>query len=801
VTYQGSQTFTLTGPIAVADNTTLSFKEEPVDGPDDGTEATNDITISDATVVSISGRTVTVNLDAELADGDTRTLTVSSYFFHAAFNPEGALDPDSATRPIVGVDSTGSLNITYQDASPRVDTTVRVDSDSTAPVFTDAAPAHNGASTNLKQLLSVNVSDGLQSGVNDKNVKIRITTDSAVTDPNNAQTFVPIKGGSTGDLIVDAATGVVTAKVSIEDLKLSGDVQLNVQWWAEATDKSGNSGFSDADSTTAGNQPYVLLVDNIKPALTNNVFPGDNFDAVSKTIVGDRVGLSGKSKTDTIRMEFSEALDSTSVSADDFTVDGVTPSKAEVIAAPKGTATDVKATLSKSVFITLAAPMGPSATPTVALVGSITDKAGNVVNAGSKTATDGLAPQTTVALSATLSKAKVNATVSTDEDIRSVQPLLTFVDCCSGSPGVTPSVTRTAGSNEWKFAFNIATAGQYNMQVQVEDVSLNKATAGNADPTKTSALVFEIDNALPRPLDADGVLNTSPPPDNADTAANESETTIGDTVFVVIQWNNETGEYTGDSHKKVTLTKVELDGTDIKHLTTSKDSIKWTVAIPKAQLGATESAQLGKHKLVFNGEDEVGNTLAADETLNFTVVARPLFKVGIAPGINLISLRAAPADTAIDSVIGKGEDIDLVATYEPDDPLGPWLIAVRDSATGLFAGPQSSLTTMDAGHAYVVRAGSFLDLKVDVPVHTLLGAFPPTIPVSLGWNLVPVADITGLAAGSNIAASTYFSGLTWSRAFTFDPTINNWVKVVAGDNVEVGKGYWVWVTKGDTIVP
>ena len=74
-----------------------------------------------------------------------------------------------------------------------------------------------------------------------------------------------------------------------------------------------------------------------------------------------------------------------------------------------------------SVFIELEEALGAGDTPTVKLVGAVTDAAGNEVSnvtIDSDDVVDGIAPTATVSLDTMASKQKVAVTVRTDENIR-----------------------------------------------------------------------------------------------------------------------------------------------------------------------------------------------------------------------------------------------------------------------------------------------------------------------------------------------------------------------------------------------
>ena len=724
-------------------------------------------------------------------------------------------DPAStatADRPHIAVVDGGSVVVTYKDQDPstHVDT-VRVQVEKEPPTFSNTAPDDKAVTNLLTSVLTTEVTD-LIAGVN-------ASTQLAAGLPESVDLV----------LFVDAVpTAIKTADISVTETvagsgvwKLSyniskipkikdaidnaSEITSEINWVYFAKDKAGNG---------TGSGVRLLKVINIKPVLVE-AFAGDNWDPTKAKGSRLRSSLTGGSDDPaSIRVVFNQPMDAASFSASDFQVEGVT-----VI--------DVLGPFSEepeSVFLIVSPPLTPNATPNITLVGSVSDTGGNSLSTGDAPAKDAIAPTLDITILDNFTKGDISLSVRSNEAIVQSLPPRTITKCtvsdkiCTGNPGTFTTSSKIVGPTEWSFDLKGLDVGRYVIVVNVQDQSSEGVvkTSGETDSTATGAHVFEIDAAVPGPTaggagSTTGDLNTTPSvlDDPATAGVDDNDLVLKDTMFVTIRWLTEAREYVGDSHGKVTLSKLELDGTDIKNLSTSPDGKAWTVAIPATQLGATEADQLGTHTLVFVGTDE-GLNDSAEQTLKFEVVPRPKLKISIEPGVNLISVPAEPADGSLDAIIGASDDIDLVATYEPDNPLGPWLIAVRDSTTGLFAGPQSTLTSIDSKHAYFVRAGSFVTLSIEIPTAAVFGVFPPTIPVRAGWNLVPVSDITGLGAGALIPPKTYFAGADVTRVFTFtknawvsiDPTSAGTAALVPGpDDLIVGKGYWVWAEKAGTIIP
>jgi hypothetical protein len=257
--------------------------------------------------------------------------------------------------------------------------------------------------------------------------------------------------------------------------------------------------------------------------------------------------------------------------------------------------------------------------------------------------------------------------------------------------------------------------------------------------------------------------------------------------FFTIDWTSEGSDYgTGDTHKKVTLTKVTLDGTDVLALMSTADNINFILA--------TSSLALGVHTVVFNAKDDAGNVLATDVTSKFTVKVRPPFDVILKPGWNLISIPSDPADPAINSVISSTHPIDTVLAYDAANSV--WQTASRDAATGKLAG---SLTQVNSSRALWVHTSSFQKLAVTLSTPMVEGAVLPSVSLQAGWNMVSVVKVD-VNAG-NPTADTYLNGTKYVRAYYFDTVADKYVSVSGSGTMDAGKGYWVYVPAAATLIP
>jgi hypothetical protein len=970
----------------------LAFAPADMDATTEGVQhditvvkTSNDIGASDITVAMmddkprINGRTVWFSMDAmalvgseAATDNDTFDIT---YTREVGVLPRNALNPDAMMRPMVALANGARLRVSSANDSTSVDAETR------GPSFSNAMPAHKSGSSSNSELLSIDVSDAL-SGVKKNTImfKVRAGTGAVRTVANGDLTITDIEGGYRASI----ALNEVRSMGSGATLNVSTSRETAINWYAMASDIAGNAatsdsnnekrdkagadasetqtasaraGYDDCHRRSAGSDDcYTFTVDGVSPSM-QRAYTGDWYNSAESRVEGDRRisrdnYLPGSSSKMSVRVVFNEALDGSTVSADDFTVDGTVPD--EALWYPTGStdgadgADTSNGGIRRSVFLTVG-QMATDATPAVVLTGSVSDLAGNSVSSGTKTAEDGIAPGATVSVDVGLHKKTVNVTVVTNEAVRLQSPdVLLWVsdaldngynreldetdtftveresktgpdnasnplvirdadgelvdgdptrmgnwnlrlskapilDRSSGSRtgdvdrndiqvqvfrADTPSTPRTdvvtrdlpnsakvvrnakngditlriskplekgdkivvtyrgtdpdpanqfptvpdnvrgvpvtGTANTWTYKLDITRDGKYAVTAEMEDSSLNRGSGGMPDPKASGATVFEIDGELASDSDTDAVTT---PQDTANAA-------FEDPFDIFLHWDNEADEYVGDSNNTVTLTKALLDGEDVSENAVRQDANSYIIEI--------ESISLGRHTLIYNAEDEAGNTNARDRTLDFTVTERPTWRLSLRKGMNLVSLPSNPSNGNVDDVFGGAAEIDLVFTFEK----GQALVAVRNPGTGGFAG---TLKTIDARHAYWVRASNSAKIEISIPT-TSAQTVLPSIAVTGGeWNLVPVLSLGSIAssdAGSGAAPGTLmdadaylgdfqiafgWQGGRWMRIdpdpTTGDAAANRLKDDIdeppqAGDDpLKVGMGYWVLYTDDAFIVP
>lgn len=646
-------------------------------------------------------------------------------------------------------------------------------------------------------------------------------------------------GSADAAVLTDSQGALTTAKVAV------GDKVTNL---------------TDGSTCTLSAVTATTATCSLGGGAQNDWDTGDNYKITNPT--NGNVAASNTAKN-TVSLQITNGtgaakIDTTTLGSADFGVAGSTVTAAVLDKA--GT----------TILLTLAADLGTADKPKVSVTGEIKDLAGNkmatVTGTNAIAALDGLAPviPTPSITSGTASgRAASNGTVTitfSAGEASASTPTVTaaYLKYNSTDSTLTQDTTKALtvtsnGINAWKATLGIttitgsSTAGLANIVINLTDAAGNTATSGVADPDgtaatgagkiKSTALVVEFDNTLNEgEKDVADVFVVSP---NTGTLA--APTTDSSAPFITVNFDTGAG---GGEDKEFTAVKsgdatktIELD----THKGVTVSSAVWTYpdgttadvlsSINSADLNsyvyAPSGLVVGTHKLTIQAKDDVGNisvsvgsTTATSFVLSLKVTARADYKVPIKPGFNLISIPAAPAETDLNKVILSTSPIDFVMTYE--NSTGLWLVATRDTDAASDTNGQlvGNLTTFDATHAYWVKSDRFLDLKVQIPRSAAgIAQFPTVIPVygttgaGSGWNVVPVGDPAQSVAATNIDADSYFSGVKWSAAFTFDTAANAFVKTVPeaaavcealSTNqkcLDVGAGYFLYVTTDGVIIP
>jgi hypothetical protein len=805
------------GSAIVAASTTVTF----VSGIDAKVDVVNDVAGMIVYAVYWGGaKNDTGTLVKATSNSDPTGITVAltetgptTGVFRLSILATSSASNVNASTPQLQVGANDSIVLKYTDASPAGTISKSLTIETTNPIFSNLLPADGTAGQASRPVVEADITDG-DSGVNNKLVRVifAVAADGTTIDASPAPQDVDVKG--TG-VSLDAITSGFRAKQRLPQ-GMAPSTDATIFWWVKSTDTAGNIGISDRQPTissvadtcdsknfsaafTAGSvaslagkkpgttadvkgcQPFSVKVDFGKPTIAS-AKTGTWWDSEKTTTDKTETNVT-KAKNTSIMVVFNEELDGTTVQTADFEVAGVAPVSAEWFSGAK-----------KNVFLTVPA-MTADERPKVELVGNVSDVAGNAQTAGKvDNAADGIAPSLTVTLTGTgtgslrpVTADKITINIISDEDVG--QPVVTLRklvnETLTGDSQLGATTTPTAvltAARTYKAEATITTPGLYSVYVTAADATAqNKGTKGlNGSAaisikSDTTGLLFEVDTAVAAPTI--GPAST----DDSDT-------------FIRIEFTGEGTEYKSasaaaadyDSADTVTITSASLNGVDITPLATADN---------KSFLHKTTGLAVGDHKVKVKAKDLAGKEKEFSGTVK--VVARSDFKLPLNPGWNLVSLPGEPSDAAIDSVIPSTHPVSTVLTYDPAVP-GGWLTAVR-GGDGKFAG---TLNTISATRAYWMLTNSFEAINVAIPrLASGAAVLPPTIAIVQGWNFVPVLDVTGdKAAGATASTTSYASGVSESRVWTFDTVNNKWVDVTTG-TVSVGSGYWLYATKAGTLIP
>ena len=625
----------------------------------------------------------------------------------------------------------------------------------------------------------------------------------------------------------------------------------------EATDSSVTPGLCD---------PFKVRVDTLDPKVERAI-TGNWWDPSKDS--GEELQKGGAAKSDMVMVLFTEDMDGSSFDTSDFRVDGSRPADvAWYNAEPQEGASDQgELCIRCAAFLTLSSPLDPNDTPRVQITGEVSDSAGNILDeANIAAADDGISAKLTVTVTGThmaedgrpVTNKTVTVTVTSDEtltsrpklDIRKVVREDRSADFeTSSNAAVTDlGITPASDTRTWTAEVDVLSKGLYNVYVTGIGQGDGVMAAAGVAPDDfdedsldhASVMLIEVDTGIEQPGFIPAKMSEDPDvllridfaseaneyglieekakaariagDDDVVTADPDADPPVdaikkGDTLEPAV---DAIDAVDFDTYGAVSLVSVMLDGPgydeqDVTDMFFTRNDVLFS--------WRPGDLALGEYTISVTAMDESGNEVDLTPA-TFEIVAPTPYSLAIDPGLNLISLPGDPVDMDINSVIPTDGTIDLVTTYDPGDPLGPWLVATWNADTGNFEG---TLTTIDAMHGYWVRAASPIDLGVPLQRQTQAGSPPPTIAVSAGWNLVPVVDLGRSAEGTTISAAAYFAGVQWSLAYTYDATEAAWVRIPnippadtsKGEedpddlvrNVEVGKGYWIWATEAGTIVP
>jgi hypothetical protein len=491
-------------------------------------------------------------------------------------------------------------------------------------------------------------------------------------------------------------------------------------------------------------------------------------------------------------------IDPLTVTASDFTVGGAVPISVNVNAVAQGS--DV---VGSSIYLEVA-EQATNSKPSVVLVGSISDKAGNARTSGTKTAADKLSPALTVTTDLSYSEKTVLITVTSSETLSIppsvvTRPTVTVGDT-AGRAGTAQTVQST-GLTSWSATFTNPAAGATKqwLVVQGTDAGSNTTILGDsllAGVASTADVkTFQVDDSVP-------VVRYP---------AATGTSTEGD-VWIVVRYDED--EYVGDTKEGITVKSATLNGVDVSNdvfvgtTTTGVHSSDTTATFPfdagdkHGTVTLARNLAVGTHKYVLVVQDSALNS-SATFTHTLTVTAQAKISIVLNPGVNLVSIPGNPVgDGGSINTLLAGLPVTSVATYDRAlDVAGsnPWLTSTKDAETGLFTG---DISAIEPGTSYFITATARGTAKVLIATPSM--QLPPTQQVLQGWNSIGYWALSGAASAD---LDSYLSSVKWSVAYTYSPTpgvgwtVERASTATPDSRAANGVGWLVYITADGTLTP
>jgi len=785
------------------------------------TSAVDTITAQIKSVVDSIGSVVSLvetGRDTGRFDGYVRVKERTSAF---TVGVNGGTTGSPATIPAIG----GPITITYADAltsgsATKLARVTTLTIDVTPPTATISAPVTASEGQSRLPTFTGNVTDN-QSGLDVSAFALFVheTADAAntvlvINSSNTATPPAAAAGATAAGIDVSAMSdGVATlafnhTSTTILPTGISGAPDHIVDFQIQAVDLAGNYGYSDSNSALGniqtsgrhGNQPHTIKIDQVNPLITS-ADSGIGLDT-SVTPSVDKANV-----RDTIKVTFDGKIKDSSVSPTDF----------QVVFSGVGGATVVPASVivkGAVIYLDLDTTIPSDNKPTVKLLGTVQDLAGNSASDGTKAAADKLAPVITVTRSTgsgtgtsaeaadSLTKSNMTVTITSDEALQG-SPAITVTDISVTTPSVgnvlSGSPTLLSGTNTWNLivAKGGSASGSRAIKVVATDSAGNVATKGD-DTTKA----YVLDTLVSAPTS---------------TPANAGKTTQSN-PFLTTDYKSG-GEASSVTITSATLQEAALTAVDVTANVIPSADGKTFFFQPTAALSNV------KYTYVVKAVDAAANTLTT--TTTFTKSDRTDFVIELFAGWNVVSVPSDPLVTDIGSVLSNA-GIKQVVGFDATTPSQPWRIASKVGTGAYSSQTTPSLTNIVAGPGYWIETTDFEDQKI-----TLEGEAGPgtvqapgltTIATGAGWNLVGVVDQSRKqtqkvnknatltrpnedgTSNAAVTVATYFNTVNNGRAYVFNTVQSQFNELGSTDSVTIGSGIWVFVsaqTSGDfpPIVP
>ena len=597
-----------------------------------------------------------------------------------------------------------------------------------------------------------------------------------------------IYGDTAGELVLSPGSPGPAGQVSLSPVVEPSFVDRQVLWYADVRDRVGNRA-SQGSGTVAN--PFTITFDGQRPTMSSAV-TGRRYDT--------RLGAETGQANDSIKLSFATGilpvtgggstsgapLDPSSVSAADFSVDGAAPQSV---------------TIHGSDVYLGGLPLANKGTPTVAIVGSLTDLAGNVVPEVETAivASDGIPPILTLRFDRERSNGSANLTVDASEPLLST-PVVTV------NNGSLVGALVSTGPTSWTGVVNGLAEGLVIARASATDMGGNglkiigKDMTSQVDGARTS---FATGRARLQPgtalliLTHDGTPAAGPPAgplalsndgleQGAITlASGVAPPQLGDRLAATYEYE-EAATFLKDTsaplasfdpapvgsppkasaiegliwltllyNEPVSLTAVGVDGVDQTSALFTTDRMRFV--LPLSQL------RVGEHELTVRAVDDAGN-LGAEQRYVIVITGAASFDILLRPGWNLVSLPEAPADDGLVEVLSGLRHARVLMAFDQD-------IGFRWSIYEPNAGSWSGeVTRLFSGQSYWIYASDLDTLAYRVvPNRSSVAQIQR---LRKGFNYIGVTrDGASAYETKSVPASRYLVslGTAWVQIIRCDP--------------------------------
>ena len=401
-------------------------------------------------------------------------------------------------------------------------------------------------------------------------------------------------------------------------------------------------------------------------------------------------------------------------------------------------------------FVKMAAALDTSDRPAIEIDGDdLEDLAGNedVSDHTLTRAHDRLGPKLTVTVNSPLSKDTLDVTITSTEELR--RPPTAGITAPAAN--VRDLSVKSTGVNEWNIQANARAIGQTNGGVRT--ISVNGEDENGNGGTKTAKWELDVEANAGDPPVRLGTTNVA--------KAHSIET--NPVTFLNLDFGLETGEYTGDTKKKINLTELSLETLDAASIkangdiqTKSKITVTETTPVDAASAQTSDNIKhvialtdlvIGNYRLQVSYADEAGNTDKFGYVFKITAPAPA--KITVVPGWSLVSIPGTPQDLSIDGVLEGSAVTDVWSLNNETDQ---WEYAQKNKETGEWDGTLSQIVD---GRAYFVRSTTFDPISV-LTVRFDPQRTPPQYVVTSGWNGI---GYTPAGRENAISVDAYLSSL------------------------------------------